>query len=434
MAGKIRHYVKSALKQAKADPLFTAIYIAGVTLAIATTLTAAIIYNIKLSPIYPEINRNDSYFITTIIGDNGNAHHESAHTYSVAKAFKDIDGVTAAGVYSDNRQDNGVLLSDGVTEEKVVTKRVDDGFFKICRFNFLDGAPFTPEDIEGNVNDVIITDEIARLIFGSVNDAVGNNIRLNYKDYRVKGVVEAVSPLLTVSYSQIYLPAAVTEQELIGDMMNRVFGEYYDIMLIENGKVGSVKDEIKKRLAVISEGTDWKLEIPNAQPLSHVQNALLPYARNFDWWDVLKDKLFILLVLLVVPALNLAGLISGRMDARIGELGLRKAFGANDSDVMTLVVSENFVYTLIGGLAGFVLAAIMILLWTKPLFNMLTSMVGFSQLSDSAIVSFRPEMFFSLKVFGVLLIFCLILNTLSAMIPAFVSMRRSIVKSINEKR
>ena len=433
MAGKIKHYVKSALRQAKADPLFTAIYIAGVTLAIATTLTMAIIYNIKLSPIYPEVNRNDTYFILSVIGDGEKRHQQSNHTYSVAKLFRDIEGVKAAGAYSSNSQGNGVLLSDGVTEEKVVTKHVDDGFFKICEFNFIEGEPFTQEDIEGNVNEVIITDDLAALIFGKGNEAVGKTIKLNYKDYRVKGVVEAASPLFGVSYSQIYLPAAVTDRELTGDLPSRVFGGYMDIMLIEDGKKEAVKEEITKRLAAFAEGTDWKLKLPEAQPLSHVQNTLLPYAQYFDWWFVLKDKLLILLVLLIVPAVNLAGLISGRMDARVGELGLRKAFGAKDGDVMRLIVSENLVYTLIGGLAGFLIAGIMILFWTRQLFNMLTSMVGFSQLTDSMIITFRPEMFFSLKVFGLLLAVCLILNILSAIVPAWISMRRSIVESINEK-
>ena len=45
----IKHYIKSALMQAKADPLFIGIYIAGVTLAIATTLAMSMIYYIKIA-------------------------------------------------------------------------------------------------------------------------------------------------------------------------------------------------------------------------------------------------------------------------------------------------------------------------------------------------------------------------------------------------
>lgn len=430
---RIQHYIKSAWQHARTDRLFTGIYITGVTLAIATTLTMAIIYNIKLSPIYPEVNRNDTYFILTIIGDGDKRHQQSNHTYSVAKLFRNIDGVKAAGVYSSNSHGNGVLLSDGVTEEKVVTKQVDDGFFKICEFNFIEGEPFTQEDIEGNVKEVIITDDLAALVFGKGNEALGKTIKLNYKDYRVKGVVEAASTLFDVSYSQIYLPAVVTDQELTGDLPSRVFGGYMDIMLIEEGKKEAVKEEISKRLAAFAEGTDWQLKLPEAQPLSHVQNTLRPYAQYFDWWSVLKDKLLILLVLLIVPAVNLAGLISGRMDARVGELGLRKAFGAKDGDVMKLIVSENLVYTFIGGMSGLVIASAVVLLWTRQLFNMMNSTFGSSKLSDSMIITFRPEMFFSLKVFGLLLAVCLILNVLSAIVPAWISMRRSIVESINEK-
>ena len=44
------------------NKLFTSIYVAGTALAIATTMIMAIVYYVKIAPIYPEVNRNRTLF------------------------------------------------------------------------------------------------------------------------------------------------------------------------------------------------------------------------------------------------------------------------------------------------------------------------------------------------------------------------------------
>ena len=60
-----------------------------------------------------------------------------------------------------------------------------------------------------------------------------------------------------------------------------------------------------------------------------------------DTMDLAKDFLYILLALLFIPALNLSGMISSRMDSRISELGLRKAYGATRRCLLEQVLCEN---------------------------------------------------------------------------------------------
>ena len=50
-------YLKQALAMMREERLFSGIYIAGTALAIAFTMVMAVVYYIKLAPIYPEANR-----------------------------------------------------------------------------------------------------------------------------------------------------------------------------------------------------------------------------------------------------------------------------------------------------------------------------------------------------------------------------------------
>ncbi|MDE6543864.1 MAG: ABC transporter permease, partial [Muribaculaceae bacterium] len=336
MAGKIKHYVKSALRQAKADPLFTAIYIAGVTLAIATTLTMAIIYNIKLSPIYPEVNRGNTYFITQLIGENGEAYPRYGQmSYTFAKELRDIEGVNAVGV-NGGLGESTITFGEGKPNVKMSSRSVDDGFFKIYEFKFLDGFPFSEEDITGQVKDVIITDEAAKKLFGTTEEIVGKIIPINYSEYRVKGVVESGSRFGNQSYSQLYFPARVAEKEESGTVADRLFGWYVTEILIEDGSIDSVNEQIINTLRKQADGSGWTFRLQSSRPVSYMQQMLKPYMENFSWWEIIKEKLLLVMVILIVPAVNLSGLISGRMDSRVAEVGLRKAFGANDRDVINM--------------------------------------------------------------------------------------------------
>ena len=421
---------------ARADRLFTGIYIAGVTLAIATTLAMSMIYYIKIAPIYPETNRAKTYYMTQVMCENEGSSWQSGMTLSfVRNELRGLDNVSEIAVYESNTDNHGALLPDGMSEVKVQVKPVDDGFFRVYDFNFIEGTPFTPEDIDGEVMEAIISDQAAELIFGKESEYVGKTLTLDQIDYRVKGVVEAASPMTPMSFSQIYVPVLKTQSEINGNFQQRLCGRNTVVMLIEDGKRDEVRAQIDRKLQALSEGTEWKASIDGeAAPISHLKDVFMPYARQFSWWEALKSNLIALLVLLIVPAMNLAGLISGRMDARVGELGLRKAFGAEKKTLISMVVSENLVYTLIGGVLGLLLAFVIVLVGRMSLFEMLSGSFANTSHVETISMSFRPEMFLSFSVFGVTLAICVILNVVSALIPALISVRRPITDSLNQKK
>ena len=59
-----------------------------------------------------------------------------------------------------------------------------------------------------------------------------------------------------------------------------------------------------------------------------------------------------LFIILLVPSLNLCGLSNSRMQQRITELGVRKAFGGTKSVLVRQILNENLMLTLLGGVVG----------------------------------------------------------------------------------
>ena len=146
-------------------------------------------------------------------------------------------------------------------------------------------------------------------------------------------------------------------------------------------------------------------------------------------WPIVKHFAGLLFVLLVVPALNLCSIVAGRMERRSAEMAVRKTFGARRSVLLNQVVTENLVLTSIGGLIGLALS------WLS-IYNFRTELLGMffdnTTLSSAPIVT--GEMLFAPLLFVGCFAAILVLNVLSALLPAWLSLRKPIVESMMEKR
>ena len=102
--------------------------------------------------------------------------------------------------------------------------------------------------------------------------------------------------------------------------------------------------------------------------ISHDGYKLLWHGQPYAYWktlfrvDSMTDldfmKIFrqigaVLLMLLLVPALNLSGMISGRMEKRLPEIGVRKAFGATSCVLFSQIIWENLIFDCYWRLSGF---------------------------------------------------------------------------------
>lgn len=131
--------------------------------------------------------------------------------------------------------------------------------------------------------------------------------------------------------------------------------------------------------------------------------------------------MLILVILFLVPAINLSSFSMSQIKKRSEEIGIRKAFGAKKYTILIQVLYENLITSLIGGFIGLLLSYGAII-WLREW------LLDFPEEG-----SIPAGAFISPVVFLFVFLSCIVLNLLSAGIPALRTLRMNIVESLKRK-
>ena len=422
-------YFRQALAMMREERLFSGIYIVGTALAIAFTMVIAVVYYAKLADIAPEVNRSRTVYVKGMAkrAVNDTLRWEpTSYTATQVKEWlytlKSAEVVSATVNGSRYSSDRQYLKCDNHKLVPVVTRMVDANFFKVYQFRFVYGRPFTQEEclnenyyIENAAVPAVISRDIAEQAFGKDVDPVGKTLNYGFL-IRIVGVTEPTSSIMEESFGQLFL-ALDQEAERV-------------IVVLKEGC--TVKD-LEKELAEIAR----KRSVSDKEYDYSIIGTLLPHAQMkmsedgvaHSWSSIFKSLFPKVFVLLLVPALNLSGLVAARMRRRVAEMGVRKAFGAKRRTLLTQVITENLVLTLCGGFVGLVITWLLLYVFRSWLFF---------AVGNTAFTLPEPtvdgEMLFSPLIFVIGLLVCIVLNLMAALIPAWLSLRNPIVESMNEKK
>ena len=351
----IKVYLKQAWELLKQNKLFSMLYIVGTGLAIAMTMIMAVVYYAKIAPVYPEANRMNTLYLSNSKFTQGSGNNTRTMQWAVSyKALQDwfypVENalVVSAELHNDLSENSYIQPADCSGDFPVMVKLTDPAFFKIYSFQFLEGSPFTASDLASGISTAVITDDLARRLFGTTEEVVGRSFSLNYIDYRVCGVVRSASYLTSKSYAQLYIPYTVSPDYSTPKYDLPYLGAFSATFLVQDSKQGdALRAEIKEicRKENLMHPDEWKVDFWE-QPTSHLLSVFKTYASmEFDLWATVRHFLLVLLVLLLVPALNLSGMISSRMEGRLAEMGVRKSFGAGRKILLSQVMWENLLLT-----------------------------------------------------------------------------------------
>ena len=435
-----RQYLKQAWALLRQNPLFSTLYIVGTGLAIGMTMTVALIFYVKLAPVYPEENRGRTLYLQQAMFTGEKQSWQAGLSYRAlqdwALGLENAEAVSA-GLDDAAMMDAYIQPDDRSGDFQPIVKLVDPAFFRVYTFRFLEGNPFTEADLQSGIRTAVITDDLARRLFGAVEGAVGKTFSLDYNRYRVCGVVRGGSFLTLDSYAKVYVPYSVSPdyRKVESPDLFPYFGRFRLTFLVKDAaQARALKDEVKDvtRRLNLEHKDQWKMNLYD-QPLTHVRATLLlgnVTGSGSDLNLIVGIVVVVWFVLLLVPALNLSGMIASRMESRLAEMGVRKSFGAGRSKLLGQVMWENLLLTLLGGLLGLVVAWVLLCVGREWIFSILSDMP--IPAGASAYVS--GEMLFAPAVFGCALLFCVVLNMMSALVPAWLSLRKPIVNSLYERR
>lgn len=411
------------------------LYIVGTGLAIAMTMVIFVAHYIRIAPIYPETNRAQTWVLKSVcvqrLKGSGNSNWKSSYRLVRDWWYSMQEAEHISAVYEAWGNEDYIQPDDMGADLKVEVKYTDPAFFHVFQFKFLAGKPFSQSDFDSGIMNAVIGESLARRLFGTA-EVVGRTFNLNYTNCRVVGVVKDASFLTAESFGQLYLPYSTLSGFDKSEETSDMLGPYIVYFKVKDAAQGeALEKEMEEQVRKYNTSQDeYKLILlgPDIYWKSAYRHGNAP----LDWWELIRQWGGLVLIFLLVPALNLCGMISTRMENRLPEMGICKAFGADRGRLLRQVLTENLVLTCLGGLFGLCIAWLVLIAgrnWVFTLFNRYGDTVPEGV---DTLVSF--DMLFFPWIFIVGFIVCLLLNLLSALWPAWKALRKDIVYSLNQKK
>jgi putative ABC transport system permease protein len=406
----LKNYFKIYLKIAAESRLFTFLSLFGISITIMFVMIFSMTITKITSGTGPEKDLKNIVFCwraKSVPVKNG----KKTMGYSISRCgkwisethFKNIKSADIVSVY--DGPESWEFILNGKYQKKKQT-RTDAEYWKIFNYKFLQGRPYTNEEVTSGANLAVITRSLSVLLFGQEKDVLGKTVHYNSTDLVITGVVE--DPPLTdqnavgdLFYPYTLLKYSINSDNYLGGFITAFKGKSPEQLK----EIRKEVQDVVSRLDVAD--TTQALYIPG--PNSQLEKMMIGYGDPEDYSpgvSVLK-YLLIVLAFILLPAINLMALNFARIHERGEEIAIRKSFGASSGMLRRQFLYENILMTLAGGVIGIILSYLVVIL----LGNSLTINLDF--------FSRVPVTFsFNYKVFAVSLAACLIFGLLSGFLPA----------------
>lgn len=220
------------------------------------------------------------------------------------------------------------------------------GYFELNHRELAAGRFYNQQDEDTQAKVLVVEEAFAKNWFGSVKTAVGQEVKLGGKTFRVIGVMKQGSALSTLGLGEVVYAPSTTIKQLFGDPKDLHKLDY----LLVGFKEGTDVELFQNRLTYV---------INNAHDLLNSDSGFSIQSREqaLDIFNnvLLGIQLFVSAVAsisLLVGGIGIMNIMLVTVTERTKEIGLRKAIGAKTHSILTQFLVESVVLTTVGGLIG----------------------------------------------------------------------------------
>lgn len=356
----IGSYIKTSGRNLLRNKLFSSINI--VSLAISMSVGLLLIAFVLDLHSYDRFHKNGEriYRITSV--ETSNREQSSKFASASIKAGKlikeKVTGVEAVAMLrndfsGDARVGDNILPLKGFWAEP--------SLFKVFSFPMLEG---NPETALRDPYSIVLTETAAKKLFGD-QPALGQAIKFDTLDYQVTGIMKDVPFFSHINFEAL-VSFSTAEQNNKGDQRfeawTSVGSNYVYLLLPENANKAFIQSQlntIAQQENLAEEGTKIQLEL---LPLFNIvvgdalrdpspSGPVSPHMPTIALW-ILGGLAF---VVLLSACFNYTNLSIARAMRRFKEIGLRKAIGAQKSQVRLQFLAEAVMISLAALLLSFVL-------------------------------------------------------------------------------
>lgn len=347
--------IKISFRSIKANKLRTGLTVLGMVVGIATVV---IVFSSGEGIRSLILGQIDSFGTNTIHieskvpstkkGTAGDIQSAMAMAQGVQLSnltFKDLADINK--LPNVNKSYAGILsqqpASYGNEMRKSILYGVTADFIEIDKAKVLSGRWFSDSEDKSLVQAAVLGFKIKIKLFGD-SDPLGKGIKIGKEKFLVIGVMEEKGVVTGVDFDDfIYLPLRTLQKKLMGlDKAYLIISQLKDIKLAD-----ITADDVKILLREDHNITDPDKDDFRVTTMAEAMKTISTVTEA-----VTLLLLAIVAISLIVGGVGVMNIMYVIITERTAEIGLRKAVGARDIDIMLQFLIESLIITLIGAVVG----------------------------------------------------------------------------------
>lgn len=400
----IENYLKAAINSMWRRKWFSLLTLFSIALSLVVVICGASIWNMMTAPIAPEVNKDRTFFLNAevhIKQDGEEISYINAMDI-VPKSFfsEDVYNIKIPELTSVYYRSGTHEFFRNNRSKKFETFETDHNFFKLYDFNFIEGKPYTINDVDNMIPSCVISKEMAKYYFNG-NNCLGKIIPDRSQKFKVVGVIEKPAGFSQIKSDLYYQITSAKSRQ----------NEWWDVaFLCHSANDKKILDAKLNRMGQLYSEQHKQKQVG----LNSVSSSGKWFAGNFrDDAGMWLIFMVLLLVVLIIPALGLIDILKNNQSNRSEELAIRRAFGATQRKIATMLLINNIFVTTLGGLLGLIF-----------------SFLFFVVLSDDSIATV-VFVFFDWRAFFYYFLVFLLIGGIAGILPAHKMAKLQIVNSLN---
>jgi predicted permease len=348
---EFRRELSYAARLLRKTPGFTATALLTLGVCLGANLTIfAVIDSVLLRPLpFPEPDRLMTIFNTY---PKAGVERDGSSITNYYERRGHIPAFTSLAIYSYGTE----IIGDAGSTEREQTMRVSPDFFSTLGLGPAIGRSFTEEETTSQTDHVaILSDTFWRQRCNADPNVIGRLIRVNSVPRTVIGVLPPAFRFLSFD-ARVFLPLAWRAEDRAP---SRRHSGGNVIQMIARLQPGATLAQAQSQLD--AQNAALEVDDPQAKMIADAGFRSLVVPVHADHVAAVRPTLLLLeagaIALLLVGAVNLVNLLLVRASGRVKESAVRQVLGASRGYVVSEVLVETTLLTLVGALFGLAIGA-----------------------------------------------------------------------------
>ncbi len=343
-----RELIQASIQALKSNILRTSLTMLGIIIGITSVILIVSIGQGAVAFVTDELTSFGTDYFQIAPGQDTLSTFAGSNTLTLddVKAIKNDTSLSNINKVVPVAVSTSIVTANGEKDSIMIYGSTHE-LVDILRPDILYGEFLTEESETGGERVAVLGIDTAINFFGEDTDPVGERIRIDNIPFRVIGVAESSSALAGgVLNDAIYAPITVVFNEIVGQ--ERI--QEIDISVHDTNQINQTIEDVAVVLRDqhgIEEGEEDDFQIQSAQDILNTVQTIT---------GLLTAMIAAISgISLVVGGVGVMNIMLVSVTERTREIGLLKAIGAKEKDILTQFLIEAVIMTLSGGIVGIIL-------------------------------------------------------------------------------